>query len=110
MLELNTTAEFDGNMARLKRFDRPCADELRDVMRDCLRFDGSVPDSYSPHELNNPGGLYNGCMEFHLRPDVLVLYSPVKPRRMVMMRRICTHEELRTGHFGRQWPEKPARS
>lgn len=54
MLELNTTAEFDGDMARLKRFDRPCADELRDVMRDCLRFDSSVPNNYDPHELNNP--------------------------------------------------------
>ena len=40
---------------------------------------GAVPNEYGPHELSNPGGNYNGHIDFHLSDgmvDVVVLYMP----------------------------------
>ncbi|WEV52918.1 type II toxin-antitoxin system YafQ family toxin [Bifidobacterium sp. ESL0704] len=105
MLDLKFSTEFDADLSRLARYDAGLAQELVSLMVDELMVQGCVPDGYRPHPLNNPGGLYNGCMEFHLRDDVLVLYSPLKPKNIVCARRICTHEELTTGHFGNRWPD-----
>jgi mRNA interferase YafQ len=44
-------------------------------------------------------------MEFHLADDVLVLFSPPYPKRSLTMQRICTHAELSSGVFGREWPD-----
>ncbi|MDF7664143.1 type II toxin-antitoxin system YafQ family toxin [Bifidobacterium sp. ESL0763] len=109
MLEVYYSAAFLADLRRLKRYDRACVEELRDLMVDELQVEGRVPDGYRPHILDNPGGLYNGCVEFHLRDDVLVLYTPAKPKASVTMRRICTHAELTTGRFGREWPKGDAR-
>jgi mRNA-degrading endonuclease YafQ of YafQ-DinJ toxin-antitoxin module len=56
--------------------------------------------------LDNPGGVYNGCMEFHLDDNVLVLFSPPFPNNSVTMRRICTHAELLCGRFGDEWSDE----
>ncbi|MCO6558532.1 MAG: type II toxin-antitoxin system YafQ family toxin [Bifidobacterium sp.] len=104
MPTLRAAGDFEADLRRLMRHDRTLAVELRGLLTECLAVDGRVPDGYGPHSLDNPGGLYNGCMEFHLADDVLVLYSPLNPRRSVTLQRICTHEELRTGRFHREWP------
>lgn len=75
-----------------------------ELVADELVPNGRVPDSYRPHVLDNPGGLYNGCMEFHLADDVLVLYYPPAPRDVIHLRVIRTHEELSTGRYSREWP------
>lgn len=104
MFELRYTSEFDADLERLARFNGSLAIELCELIHTELERHGSMPDGYDPHPLSNPGGLYNGYMEFHLSGDVLVLFWPPEPKSFVRLARICTHEELRTGRFGREWP------
>lgn len=74
MYEIDShSKEFDKDFKRLARYNRVLARELMELIADELMPNGRVPDSYRPHVLDNPGGLYNGCMEFHLADDVLVL-------------------------------------
>ena len=91
--------------SRLARWDRTLAVELMDLIADHLARDGAVDNSFNPHLPSNQGGIYNGCVEFHLADDVLVLYSPAHPTNRIRMRRICTHRELATGQFGQEWPQ-----
>lgn len=105
MFDIDTRSnEFDRDFKRLYRYSATLARELVDLMADELMANGCVPDSYKPHVLSNPGGLYNGCMEFHLADDVLVLYSPPKPRDTIRMRAIRTHAELTNGRRSKEWP------
>lgn len=104
MFELRYTAEFDADLERLARFDSSLAIELCELVHSEIERYGRVPDGYEPHVLSNRGGLYNGYMEFHLSDDVLVLFWPPDPKSFVRLARICTHDELRSGHFGREWP------
>lgn len=96
--------EFDRRLERLGRYDRSLAMELVHLMYEELQVNGCVPSVYRPHVLDNPGGRYNGCVEFHLADDVLVIYWPPKPDQFIRMLDICTHEELRTGRYSSQWP------
>ena len=67
MYEIDShSKEFDKDFKRLARYNRVLARELMELIADELMPNGRVPDSYRPHVLDNPGGLYNGCMEFHL--------------------------------------------
>lgn len=106
MLEIYYSDVFLTDLRRLKRHDSACVVELRELIANDLQVNGQVPEDYQPHVLDNAGGLYNGCVEFHLHDNVLVLYAPVNPRHSVTMRRICTHKELATGRFHREWPVK----
>lgn len=61
---------------------------------------GVVPEEYRPHALVNPGGNYNGHIDFHLsdgKVDVLVLYMPHKTNPVIQLVRMGTHEELFAG-------------
>ncbi|OZG67288.1 addiction module toxin RelE [Bifidobacterium eulemuris] len=103
MVEVRFTPEFSADLARLSRWRVDYAREVRDVVADFLATDGCVPDSYGPHVLNKPGGCYNGCVEFHMGDDdVLVLYW--RGRGFVRMVRICSHAELSACRFGVEWP------
>ena len=105
MFEIDShSKEFDRDFKRLYRHDRSLARELMELIATELIPHGRVPDSYNPHVLNNPGGLYNGCLEFHLSDDVLVLYYPPKPRDVIHLRVIRTHGELNSGHRSKEWP------
>ena len=92
------------DLKRLRRRHAAYAAEVMRIVRDELRVDGCVSDAYHPHILDNPDGRYSGYMEFHAFDDVLVLYYPPFPDGFVRVQRVCTHEELRTGRFGREWP------
>jgi mRNA interferase YafQ len=97
-----------GFLRDAKRLARQWPNLVRDlyaIVDEELRTDGVVSDAYDPHVLENRGGHYNGCMEFHLADDVLVLFSPPYPKRSLTMQRICTHAELSSGVFGREWPD-----
>ena len=105
MYEIDShSKEFDKDFKRLARYNRVLARELMELIADELMPNGRVPDSYRPHVLDNPGGLYNGCMEFHLADDVRVLYYPPAPRDVIHLRVIRTHEELSTGRYSKEWP------
>ena len=105
MFEVDShSREFDRDFKRLFRHDRALARELVDLIATELMPNGCVPDSYRPHVLDNPNGLYNGCMEFHLDDDVLVLYYPPKPQGVIHLRVIRTHAELATGRYSKDWP------
>lgn len=67
---------------------------------DELAHNGRVPSGYRPHELTNPGGNYNGHIDFHLsdgKVDVLVLYMPHKTSPIIRLVRMGGHEELFSG-------------
>ncbi|BDR52351.1 hypothetical protein KIM372_02580 [Bombiscardovia nodaiensis] len=104
MFEIGFSGEYLSDFRRLSRRLPSCAYELMDIIFNELQETGTVSQSYGPHVLVKTGGVYNGCMEFHVRDDVLVLYSPARPKRALTMRRICTHAELTSGRFGREWP------
>lgn len=105
MIEIRYTEEFDFDLERLVRWRADYAVEVLEVLTDCLVVDGAVPESYKPHILNNPGGCYNGCVEFHVGDDdVLVLYW--QGRGFVRMVHICTHTELASCRFGIEWPKR----
>ncbi|WP_368731812.1 MULTISPECIES: type II toxin-antitoxin system YafQ family toxin [Bifidobacterium] len=106
-LEVRASDEYLLDYRRLVRKHRDTAREIRRIVEEELSETGHVGDDLHPHVLGNSGGVYNGCMEFHApgNDDVLVLYSPARPHRMVRLRRICTHAELSSGVFEREWPD-----
>ena len=107
MFEIRTDSKkFDRHFKRLGRYDVKLAEELLSLMYEDLQETGRVPEMYRPHVLDNPGGLYNNCMEFHLDNDVLVIYYPPVPDSFIRMLAILTHEELRTGRFHKEWPRR----
>ena len=64
---------------------------------------GSLPAEYGAHELSNPGGNYNGRIDFHLSDglvDVVVLYLPHKTNPVIRLVRMGSHEELFQGPQG----------
>ena len=61
---------------------------------------GAVPNEYGPHELSNPGGNYNGHIDFHLSDgmvDVVALYMPHKSNPIIRLVRMGSHDELFQG-------------
>lgn len=65
---------------------------------------GELRDSYGAHLLGNPGGNYNGHIDFHLsdgKVDVAVLYLPFylphKTNLEIRFVRMGTNEELSQG-------------
>lgn len=65
-----------------------------------LMANGEVPEAYRPHVLSNPGGNYNGHVDFHLSDgdvDVLVLYLPHKTNPVIRLVRMGSHAELFQG-------------
>lgn len=62
-----------------------------------LHFNGVVNAEYQPHILNNRGGNYTGCYEYHLsdgKVDVLVIYMPHKTNPTIRLIRVGSHHEL----------------
>lgn len=102
MRDISFHADFDADMARLMRFDPGRAEIVYDLVYDYLAVYGVVPESCSPHVLSHRRGCMTGYMECHACDDVLVVYK-VTPRH-VLLRRICTHAELESCRFGREWP------
>jgi mRNA interferase YafQ len=105
MFEIFRSRDFVDDVNRLARRHPGLVRDLYAVVDEELAIDGAVGDAYDSHVLENRGGHYNGCMEFHLADDVLVLFSPPYPKSSLTMRRICTHAELSSGVFGREWPD-----
>lgn len=73
--------------------------EFKEAVSELMRT-GAVPNEYGPHELSNPGGNYNGHIDFHLSDgmvDVVVLYMPHKSNPIIRLVRMGSHDELFQG-------------
>ncbi|WP_455139966.1 type II toxin-antitoxin system YafQ family toxin [Thermophilibacter sp.] len=90
---------FKADYQRVTRQHPRIREELRAAMvelADC----GALPDAYRPHVLDNPGGNYNGHIDFHLSDgavDVVVLYLPHRTNPVIRFVRMGTHGELFQG-------------
>ena len=65
-----------------------------------LAESGELPESYGAHLLDNPGGNYNGHIDFHLSDgavDVVVLYLPHRSNPIIRFVRMGSHDELFRG-------------
>ena len=65
-----------------------------------LAENGELPESCGAHVLDNPGGNYNGHIDFHLSDrvvDVIVLYLPHRSNPVIRLVRMGSHDELFRG-------------
>ncbi|MDN0055219.1 type II toxin-antitoxin system RelE/ParE family toxin [Collinsella ihumii] len=80
MYEVKPEPQFQTDYRRVMREHPELKPEFRAAVRELMQT-GSVSEQYRPHVLQNPGGNYNGHIDFHLsdgKTDVIVLYVPHK--------------------------------
>ena len=80
MYEIKVEPAFKADYARVMKRHPRLRGEFKEAVSELMRT-GAVPNEYGPHELSNPGGNYNGHIDFHLSDgmvDVVVLYMPHK--------------------------------
>lgn len=90
---------FREDYRRVKQVFPSIAKEFR-VALELLQANGELPEEYGAHKLVNPGGNYNGHMDFHLSEggvDVVVLYMPHKTNPSIRFVRVGSHAELFRG-------------
>lgn len=99
MFEIRIEPAFKVDYVRtMKRYPH-LKSEFKEAVSELMRT-GMVPDEYGPHELSNPGGNYNGHIDFHLSDgivDVVVLYMPHKTNPIIRLVRMGGHGELFRG-------------
>lgn len=96
MFEVVFEKTFVDDYRRVKRRFPAVAVELREAVNE-LCTNGKLPERYNAHELANPGGNYNGHIDFHLsegETDVVVLYMPHKTNPTIRFVRMGSHEEI----------------
>ncbi len=99
MFKLQPEPQFITDYQRVVRVHPTLKPELRSALQE-LAASGTLPATYRPHRLTNPGGNYNGHMEFHLADgevDVLVLYMPHHSNPIIRLVRMGSHAELFQG-------------
>ena len=75
MYEIKVESAFKADYARVMKRRPRLRGEFKEAVSELMRT-GAVPNEYGPHELSNPGGNYNGHIDFHLSDgmvDVVVL-------------------------------------
>lgn len=90
---------FLRDVKRIARNHPQIKEELA-VAVEVLSETGTLPQGYALHELDNPGGNYNGHMDFHLSDglvDVVVLCVMHDRRLVIRFVRMGSHEELFRG-------------
>ncbi len=99
MYEIRLEPTFQADYRRTMRRYPHLRSDFEHVVRE-LANHGTVPESYHPHVLSNPGGNYNAHWDFHLSDglvDVVVLYVPHKTNPIIRLVRMGSHEELFQG-------------
>lgn len=102
MFEIKVEAQFKADYKRTMRIHPQLKTEFRAAVAE-LAAHGSLPAEYGANELSNPGGNYNGHIDFHLSDglvDVVVLYLPHKTNPVIRLVRMGPHEELFQGPQG----------
>ena len=95
MFEIKVEAQFKADYKRTMRIHPQLKTEFKAAVAE-LAARGSL-------ELSNPGGNYNGHIDFHLSDglvDVVVLYLPHKTNPVIRLVRMGSHEELFQGPQG----------
>lgn len=99
MFELKPEPQFIADYRQVMRKHPALKSELRVALRE-LAATGTLPAMYRLHQLANPGGNYNGHMEFHLADgmvDVLVLFMRHRSNPVIRLVRMGSHQELFQG-------------
>ena len=99
MFQIQVEAVFKADYKRVTAAHPQIKKEFKAALDELVEH-GAVPEEYGPHELVNPGGNYNGHVDFHLSDgevDVLVLYMPHKTNPIIRLVRMGGHEELFRG-------------
>ena len=65
MFEIEIEAQFKADYKRTMRIHPQLKTEFKAAVAE-LAAHGSLPAEYGAHELSNPGGNYNGHIDFHL--------------------------------------------
>lgn len=65
MFEIKVEAQFKADYKRTMRVHPQLKTEFKAAVAE-LAAHGSLPAEYGAHELSNPGGNYNGHIDFHL--------------------------------------------
>ena len=106
MFEIKVEAQFKADYKRTMRMHPQLKTEFRAAVAE-LAARGSLSAEYGAHELSNPGGNYNGHIDFHLSDglvDVVVLYFATnnqhKTNPVIRLVRMGSHEELFQGPQG----------
>lgn len=102
MFEIKVEAQFKVDYKRTMRIHPQLKSEFKAAVAGLVAH-GSLPAEYGAHELSNPGGNYNGHIDFHLSDglvDVVVLYLPHKTNPVIRLVRMGTHQELFQGPLG----------
>ena len=102
MFEIKVEAQFKADYKRTMRIHPQLKSEFKAAVAELVAH-GSLPAEYGAHELSNPGGNYNGHIDFHLSDglvDVVVLYLPHKTNPVIRLVRMGTHQELFQGLIG----------
>ena len=87
MFEIEIEAQFKADYKRTMRIHQQLKTEFKAAVA----------------ELSNPGGNYNGHIDFHLSDglvDVVVLYLPHKTNPVIRLVRMGSHDELFQGSHG----------
>lgn len=102
MFEIKVEDQFKADYKRTMRVYPQLKTEFEAAVAE-LATHGSLPAEYGAHELSNPGGNYNGHIDFRLSDglvDVVVLYLPHKTNPVIRLVRMGSHEELFQGPQG----------
>ena len=99
MITIKFDQQFQTDFKRISRRIPQIVTELEYVIEAIEEY-GHVPESYNPHMLDRPRGIYSGYAEFHLaegKMDVLVIYSERSEASTIRFIRLGSHDELFDG-------------
>ena len=102
MFEIKVEDQFKADYKRTMCVHLQLKTEFKAAVAE-LAAHGSLPVEYGAHELSNPGGNYNGHIDFHPSDglvDVVVLYLLHKTNPVIRLVRMGSHEELFQGSQG----------
>ena len=89
MYIVRTTHEFDKDVKRCKQKGLNLQ-LLREVI-DMLLKDGSLPESYSPHQLRDE---YEGLWECHIEDDWLLIWKQNDNKLTLLLTNTGSHDDL----------------
>ncbi|EPI51684.1 type II toxin-antitoxin system YafQ family toxin [Gardnerella pickettii] len=93
--------QFQADLRKLLRENPSIKHELEDLIDSIYEFE-EVPESYNPHRLRHPRGMYSGYWELHLQEgkfDVILIYNYRYNTPVIRFVRIGSHNNLfHNGH------------